>query len=363
MSNFCSFSLHVYFFEFLYAHVFVCSIIILVILQNRSLKIMHKSPKSINALMSYMRTKKRISIQGSSDKKKLRYMGYFHGYKGYRYHRNPSKIFNYSSFNELQAVYDFDMSLKAMLYPKIMFLETTTKNYALETVLEKSNSKRFADIYAKLLTDYKSFAVGSKEYKKSISKRLALRNKIYSVISRDYGKRFVVNHYYDKDQPLPIWAIFELISLGEFATFIECLEEDTRKQIGKEIGIKSYADNDGKLLTMMLYTLKDLRNAVAHNNTVFDNRFHTSAINTRIGKYLETETGVRNITFYCIVDYIILVAYLMHALKCPRKDILSLIKSFESACETLYKSVSMPIYSSIVFTDTRNKLNQLKTFI
>ncbi len=114
---------------------------------------------------------------------------------------------------------------------------------------------------------------------------------------------------------------------------------------------------------MMLYTLKDLRNAVAHNNTVFDNRFHTSAINTRIGKYLETETGVRNITFYCIVDYIILVAYLMHALKCPRKDILSLIKSFESACETLYKSVSMPIYSSIVFTDTRNKLNQLKTFI
>ena len=42
---------------------------------------MKKKPKSINALMAYMRDEKGLSISGSSDKKKLRYMGYFHGYK------------------------------------------------------------------------------------------------------------------------------------------------------------------------------------------------------------------------------------------------------------------------------------------
>lgn len=46
---------------------------------------MKKKPKSINALMAYMRDEKGLSISGSSDKKKLRYMGYFHGYKGYRF--------------------------------------------------------------------------------------------------------------------------------------------------------------------------------------------------------------------------------------------------------------------------------------
>ncbi|MFQ7713919.1 MAG: Abi family protein [Agathobacter rectalis] len=39
-----------------------------------------------------------------------------------------------------------------------------------------------------------------------------------------------MNHYYDKDQPLPIWAILELISLGEFGTFVGCLDQNTRKK-------------------------------------------------------------------------------------------------------------------------------------
>ena len=38
---------------------------------------MQKKPKSINALMGYMRDVKGINIKGSNDKKKLRYMGYF----------------------------------------------------------------------------------------------------------------------------------------------------------------------------------------------------------------------------------------------------------------------------------------------
>ena len=51
---------------------------------------MGKKPKSINSLMAYMRDVKGVQIKGSSDKRKLRNMGYFHGYKGYRYHNNPA---------------------------------------------------------------------------------------------------------------------------------------------------------------------------------------------------------------------------------------------------------------------------------
>ena len=44
---------------------------------------MKKKPKSVNALMAYMRDEKGLSISGSSDKKKLRYMGYIHGNNPY----------------------------------------------------------------------------------------------------------------------------------------------------------------------------------------------------------------------------------------------------------------------------------------
>ena len=324
---------------------------------------MQKKPKSINALMGYMRDVKGINIKGSNDKKKLRYMGYFHGYKGYRYHNNPANTYTFNSFDEVQAIYDFDMAMKTMFDPEIMFFETTFKNYGLEVILDEVKSKRFADIYAKLLTDYKSFPLGSNDYKKAINKRMNLRNKVYSLISRDYGKRFIVNHYYDKDQPLPIWAIFELISLGEFGTFVDCLETTVGKKVSKSIGIKSSYDRDGKLLAIIVYALKDLRNAVAHNNTVFDARFKTGKVNTRIAKYISAETGIGNVTFESIVDYVILISFMMKLLECPKKKIIAFVRMFEKSCEELRGKVSTSIFNTIVYTDTRSKLNLLKKYI
>ena len=65
-------------------------------------------PKSVNALMAHMRDEKNIEIKGSSQKRKLRNMGYFHGYKGYRYCNSPDNKLPYDNFNQIQAVYDFD---------------------------------------------------------------------------------------------------------------------------------------------------------------------------------------------------------------------------------------------------------------
>lgn len=121
--------------------------------------------------MTYMRDNKKIYIKGSLQKKKLRYIGYFHGYKGYRYCNSPRSLLAYQNFNELQAVYDFDMKLKALLYPQIMFLETTLKNYTLEVILNATKSSSFADIYTSIMNDYTSYPIGSANYKKSLSKK------------------------------------------------------------------------------------------------------------------------------------------------------------------------------------------------
>ncbi len=320
-------------------------------------------PKSINALMSYMRDIKGIQISGSLQKRKLRYIGYFHGYKGYRYCNSPNALLPYTSFNELQSVYDFDMQIKALFYPQIMFLETTIKNYALEEIINQTKSKRFADAYTLLMNDYKSYRVGTPQYKTAISKRMAVRNKVYGNISRDYGKNNIIVHYYDKDEPVPIWAIIEILSLGEFGNLYACLNINTRQAIASSIGINRAVDNDGRMIEKIVFCLKDLRNAIAHNNTIFDTRFKTGSINKRISLYISSETGILNIDFNSMVDYVILVSFMLRILKRNKSDILSFIQQFENAYETLRKNVPTTIYSRIIFTDTKTKLQALKKFL
>ena len=81
-----------------------------------------KKPKTVNGLMKYLRDEKGMAISNSNDKRKLRNIGYYHGYKGYRYINRPSNVVNYESFAQLYAIYSFDVSVKSLLYPKVMQL-------------------------------------------------------------------------------------------------------------------------------------------------------------------------------------------------------------------------------------------------
>ena len=91
--------------------------------------------------MKYLRDKKGIHIEGSSQKKRLMNIGYYHGYKGYRYINKPSKQIPYSDFEELLAIYDFDSQLKSLFYPCVMKIETALKSYVLETMVASTHSE------------------------------------------------------------------------------------------------------------------------------------------------------------------------------------------------------------------------------
>ena len=63
-------------------------------------------PKSIDGLMRYLRDKKGIEISGSAQKRKLRNIGYYHGYKGYRFVGTSTNTVPYTNFDQVQAFYD-----------------------------------------------------------------------------------------------------------------------------------------------------------------------------------------------------------------------------------------------------------------
>ena len=321
-------------------------------------------PKSIDGLMRYMRGKKGISIHGSGQKRKLRNIGYYHGYKGYRFIGKSSNAIPYKDFKELLAIYDFDMQLKALLYPQLMFIETALKNYVLEEILKESNSDNFNYIYTKLLTDYSGFPPGSDKQKNAIKRRLALRDHVYSALTREYGnQKEVVQHFYHKDMSVPIWAIFEVLSLGEFGNFFGCLNKKVRRAVSLQLQLHQPSDSDGFLTKKMIFAIKELRNAVAHNDIIFDTRFSRASIDKALSNSLEIKTGIKNITFKSITDYIILVVYLLNSFRVSKSDMKKVVTEFQNIIEALRKQIPVSIYSRIVLTDTRPKLNGLRLYI
>ena len=336
-----------------------------------------KHPKTTDALMRYLRDEKGIEIRGSGQKRKLMNMGYYHGYKGYRFIHKSTNVIPYTDFEELIAVYDFDVHTKALFYPFVMQIETALKNYVLEIVVCSVKSDSFIDVYSKLLDNYKHFSTSGKtfaypkkradaeeKYKRELKHRLDLRNRIYKVQTDAFGSGNVIaEHYLSKDANLPIWAIFELLSLGEFGHFVSCLNYNCRKDISKKIGFKQSDDNNALMLQRIIYAVKDFRNAIAHNDVVFDTRFRTGGINQQISSAITNATGVSKLTFETITDYLVLVVYLLSLLKVSKNEMKRLITSFVEYTEKLRNSIPTSVYNQIIRTDNNAKIRALKKFV
>lgn len=320
--------------------------------------------KNINSLMRYLRDAHNIEISGSSHKRKLRNIGYYHGYKGYRFITKSNNKISYTNFNEILAVNTFDMKLKALFYPQVMFIETALKNHVLEVVLENGNTDSFNSIFETLLTNYKNHTVGSDPHKAALLKRLKLRDKIYSTLSRDFtNNKQVIQHFYYKDKAVPIWAIFEVINLGEFGTFVSCLDSNIKKEVSNLIGLNQSCDSNGKLTESIIFIIKDLRNAVAHNEAIFDTRFKSSHPNNALIQCISLDTGINNISFKTIVDYLILIIYMLKKFGTTKTEMNKIVSEFEVIADQVRNQIPINIYNKILYTNTRMKVNLIKEFI
>lgn len=314
--------------------------------------------------MKYMRDKHNIDIRGSSHKRKLRNIGYYHGFKGYRFIKSPNNRISFTHFDELVAIYNLDMELKSLFYPRIMFLETALKNYVLEIVLKYGNTDSFDYIFENLLDDYKRHEPNSDNYKKALKKRLELRNKIYSALSRDYNNnRQVVQHFYHSDRYVPIWAIFEVISLGEFGNFFNCLNEHVRREVSRSITLNQAFDGDAQMTSSIIFMIKDLRNAIAHNDVIFDVRFQMSKPKRSLERALQNDLFIEEIRFNSIVDYLILVIYLQKKFGINKTDLHKVVHHFEKIMENFWGQVPTTVTHQIFHTNTHYKLNAIKNFI
>lgn len=318
--------------------------------------------KTTNALMKYLRENKKININGSKHKIFLKNYGYYHGYKGYRFIKSSQNKINLENFDILISLIEFDSKLKNLLYSKVMDIETISKNIVLQIIIEKYRTDQFNEIYEIGLTDYKDSSNSTKNNK--IKSRLNLRNNIYSSLSHNYSNENpIVKHFYLKDENVPIWGIFEILTLGIFADLIRCLELDARKQISKEIGTFCTIDTNARFPEKIIYLIKSLRNSIAHNDIIFDVRFKDGKTDQNLCRFLEAMTGCKEIKFNSITDYIILIMFLLKNFDVSKKELKKFLNEYEQLIEDFRKKVPIQIYNQIIFTNVKNQINILNNYI
>lgn len=320
--------------------------------------------KTTNGLMRHLRHTHGITIGGSKDKKDLLNMGYYHGYKGYRFIKKSSNNIPFTEFQEIVSIYQFDTDIKTIFYPNIMLAETAIKNYTLNKIISLGSAD-FDYVFSHLMNDYKKHPVGNKDYRTKMKRRLDLRNKIHQAVSYNYSEdKAFIQHYFHKNKPVPLWAIFEVISLGEFGFFIQCLNQSTRIAIAEDLKIHSTSHNqNGRILEDIIFLIKDLRNAVAHNSVVFDCRFSKSSPPSRLKEFITRETGINNITFETIIDYLVILVYLLKKLGVSKTELKRIIRTFSTKSEHLRSNITASVHTMIMGSDHEKKLRKLSSYV
>lgn len=313
--------------------------------------------KTINGLMIHLRDDCNININGSKEKLQLIQYGYYHGYKGYRFIKHRQNTIPYKKFSEIIAVINYDTALKKLVYPALMFIEMAVKNFTLEQIVPNIKDKSIDNIYKTKMNDELSNS-------KLRLKRLRLRDSIHSMLSNSYKhENSMVSHFYNRGEEIPIWGIFEIMMLGDFAEFLQCLNKDERGKVSNALNMRVSYDTNYQLVANALFTIKSLRNATAHNNIAFDTRFKDRNPNKNLIKWVEVETDIANVNFGYFSDYIALIVCLLKHVQYPKKMLIKFLKEYEECINELYKELPLPIYNKIVATGIKGKLAKLNSYI
>ena len=102
-----------------------------------------------------------------------------------------------------------------------------------------------------------------------------------------------------------------------------------------------------------IFTIKDLRNAIAHNNVIFDTQFKTGKIDERLVALLESEVAISNIDFNYMDAYVIMITYFLRKMGETKTACKQFVTLYQQQTEYLRNELPINIYNQVV--DTQHK--------
>ncbi|MEG2627682.1 MAG: Abi family protein, partial [Anaerovoracaceae bacterium] len=206
----------------------------------------------------------------------------------------------------------------------------------------------------------------TEQKKKLQQNKLNLQNSIQSNLAYAYRKdNPKITHYYNHEgySGVPIWALFEIMTMGDLGYLLSCLIYDVRDDISKRLAVNISCDTNRQLIYKYIYTLKDLRNAIAHNSVVFDTRFRNIDPTNAMKQCLMLEMGLPYVNFKTVGDYVILMCYYLKLLHVPKTELNAFVRDFEKITKDYIKSVNPSVAAIVIHLDLSARMSCLKNYL
>lgn len=320
-----------------------------------------KIGKTTDGLMRHIRNKHGVKISGSRHKTDLINMGYYHSYKAYRFTSPGYNELMIDDFDEIKRIYSLDNFLKSLFYPQLMKIETALNNHFIACIVSYNDPSIYSIIDSRLTyaDDLKRVYESSgrqgdrKTWERQNKRFLKLKSSVDRKIAAEYNYNDIIRHYIHENEPVPIWAYFEVTTLGDLGAFIENLSVSDKRRLCENIGFDLHGGYNPILLVKSIYLLKDLRNAVAHNKPVFDCRFLTGGIPQSLCVYFSDKFNIDgyDFTFNSITDYVALVYHFMSILQFTKTECNSLIRDYRKYVFSLQNSEFKESIFNEIFRD------------
>jgi abortive infection bacteriophage resistance protein len=153
------------------------------------------------------------------------------------------------------------------------------------------------------------------------------------------------------------------MTMGDFGQLLSCLTYDVRDDISRQIGLNLASDTNRELVYKYVYTLKDLRNAIAHNAVVFDTRFRNIDPSPAMRQCLMQDVNLPYVNFKTIGDYVILMTYFLKKLDVPKTEIKAFIRDFEKLTQIYKSSVNPAVAAIAIHPDLPARMKALKNYL
>ena len=134
-------------------------------------------------------------------------------------------------------------------------------------------------------------------------------------------------------------------------------------KVSKILKLPVNLDPDGKITQFFIFAVKDLRNAIAHNNVIFDTRFKTGEINNRLIDLLKKEVGISNINFDYMDAYVIMITYFLKKMGETKTSCKQFLTSYQSLTENFRRESPSNICAQVPGTQHRTNMTALREFI
>lgn len=307
--------------------------------------------KTVNGLIKHIRVSG-IAIGGSKEKRKLINYGYFHGYKGYRCYKPTNTILPFASFKEITATVEYDSSLKAIIYPKLMFIETALSSITCQAIIEITRSESIYSMLNIAIENYQRCnpTLPQRIKQKKQNNFFKLQKSLESEISKAYNNDNPrITHYINSPgRDVPIWALFDILTLGTLHTIIQDSIFSVRDSVSNSFGIYRSIDTNREFLSAMVSQLRFLRNSVAHNDIIFDRRFKVNDAPRTVYNIFKTFSGLT--TFSCdnIFEYFVVIAWFLKQLKCNKTEIINFLKAYQKATDVYVSKVPAAIRNIVI---------------